>query len=56
MNEQEGPILAQDCAGKVATTWSSAMAVYIIFNLASIFTAAYAFIPGGWVFRERTDA
>lgn len=39
----------------VARTYMLAMFVYCLLNLASIFTAAYAFVPGGWVFRERTD-
>lgn len=55
-DDREGPGLANQCATQLARTWSSAMFVYILFNLASIFTAAYAFVPGGWVFRERTDA
>ncbi|KAF6759901.1 Frag1/DRAM/Sfk1 family-domain-containing protein [Ephemerocybe angulata] len=41
-------------AGMVARVYAGAMGVYILFNLASIFTVAYAFVPGGWVFRERT--
>ncbi|KAJ2911915.1 hypothetical protein MD484_g8496, partial [Candolleomyces efflorescens] len=43
-------------ASQLGKVYASAMVVYILFNLASIFTVAYAFIPGGWVFRERTDA
>ncbi|TFK40056.1 Frag1/DRAM/Sfk1 family-domain-containing protein [Crucibulum laeve] len=42
-------------AGKVARTYGVAFLVYCLFNLASIFTAAYAFVPGGQIFRERTD-
>jgi hypothetical protein len=43
-------------AKNVARVYASAYFVYILLNLASIFTVAYAFVPGGWVFRERTDA
>ncbi|KAJ2926820.1 hypothetical protein H1R20_g10260, partial [Candolleomyces eurysporus] len=43
-------------ASQLGKVYASAMVVYILFNLASIFTVAYAFVPGGHVFRERTDA
>lgn len=43
-------------ARNIAKVYANAMFVYILLNLASIFTVAYAFVPGGWVFRERTDA
>ncbi|EAU85636.2 hypothetical protein CC1G_06349 [Coprinopsis cinerea okayama7 len=55
-DDREGAEITKECAGQVAKTFSSAMLVYILLNLASIFTVAYAFVPGGWVFRERTDA
>lgn len=42
-------------ASAVAKTYTIAMAVYCLLNLASIFTAAYAFVPGGVYLRERTD-
>ncbi|KAF9036160.1 Frag1/DRAM/Sfk1 family-domain-containing protein [Panaeolus papilionaceus] len=35
--------------------YTTAFVVYCLLNLASIFTAAYAFVPGGVYFRERTD-
>jgi len=43
-------------AAAVGKVYASAMLVYVLLNLASVFTVAYAFVPGGWVFRERTDA
>ncbi|KXN85854.1 Protein cwh43 [Leucoagaricus sp. SymC.cos] len=39
-------------AGRMLGT---AFVVYCLLNLASIFTVAYAFVPGGVYFRERTD-
>lgn len=39
----------------VAKTYTIATFVYCLLNLASVFTAAYAFVPGGVYFRERTD-
>lgn len=39
----------------LARTYTVALLVYCLFNLASIFTVAYAFVPGGSYFRERTD-
>lgn len=39
----------------IAKTYTTALAVYCILNLLSIFTVAYAFVPGGVYFRERTD-
>jgi len=54
--EQAVEGVSKETASKVARTYSAMVLLYIVFNVASIFTAAYAFIPGGWVFRERTDA
>jgi hypothetical protein len=42
-------------AGKVVRTYTTAFVVYCLFVLASLFTVAYAFVPGGAIFRERTD-
>ncbi|KAK2463467.1 hypothetical protein APHAL10511_004553 [Amanita phalloides] len=36
-------------------TYSIAMFVYCLFHVAGVFTVAYAFVPGGEYFRERTD-
>ncbi|TFK20701.1 hypothetical protein FA15DRAFT_673223 [Coprinopsis marcescibilis] len=55
-DDREGSAIAKESSGQIAKTWTGAMFVYILLNLASIFTVAYAFVPGGWVFRERTDA
>lgn len=41
--------------GKVVRTYTAALLVYCLFVLASLFTVAYAFVPGGVIFRERTD-
>lgn len=39
----------------VGRTLGTAFLVYCLMILASIFTVAYAFVPGGVYFRERTD-
>ncbi|KAF8905015.1 Frag1/DRAM/Sfk1 family-domain-containing protein [Gymnopilus junonius] len=39
----------------IAKTYTTALAVYCILILLSIFTVAYAFVPGGIYLRERTD-
>ena len=41
--------------GKVARTYTTAFLVYCLLALASLFTVAYAFVPGAMYFRERTD-
>ncbi|OWZ55107.1 calcofluor white hypersensitive protein [Cryptococcus neoformans 125.91] len=38
-----------------ATTFGNALLVNIIFDVASVVTTAYAFVPLGWTLRERTD-
>ena len=40
---------------QIAKTYTIAMGLYCLLNLASIFTVAYAFVPGGVYLRERTD-
>lgn len=39
----------------ISKIYTMAMGVYCVLNLASIFTVAYAFVPGGVYLRERTD-
>ncbi|KAL1742720.1 Frag1/DRAM/Sfk1 family-domain-containing protein [Schizophyllum fasciatum] len=41
--------------GKPGRTLALAMFTYILFILASVWTVAYAFVPGGVYLRERTD-
>lgn len=36
-------------------TYSIGMLIYCLFHVAGVFTVAYAFVPGGEYFRERTD-
>lgn len=38
-----------------ATTFGNALLVNIAFDVASVVTTAYAFVPLGWTLRERTD-
>jgi hypothetical protein len=42
-------------AGSVGKTYFTAWVVYCILNLGSVWTVAYAFVPGGVYLRERTD-
>lgn len=46
---------ARAAKGNVASTYGLAFFTYCVLNLASIFTVAYAFVPGGVFLRERTD-
>ena len=48
---------AWDAAGASGAGKTAAMAwlVVCLFDVASTFTVAYAFVPGGEYFRERTD-
>ncbi len=39
----------------VAMVYGTAMLVYVLLSLASVWTVAYAFVPGGVYLRERTD-
>lgn len=41
--------------GKSGRTLFVAFFVAILFYVANVFTVAYAFVPGGAYFRERTD-
>ncbi|WVQ84587.1 hypothetical protein IAT38_006741 [Cryptococcus sp. DSM 104549] len=38
-----------------AKTLGNALLVNIVLDVVSVVTAAYAFVPMGWIFRERTD-
>ncbi|PPQ91001.1 hypothetical protein CVT25_013926 [Psilocybe cyanescens] len=40
---------------RISKIYTTALGVYCLLNLASIFTVAYAFVPGGVYLRERTD-
>ncbi|WWC91829.1 uncharacterized protein L201_006776 [Kwoniella dendrophila CBS 6074] len=42
-------------AFKPSSTFGYAMVTNIILDVVSVITAAYAFVPMGWIFRERTD-
>ncbi|OJT05847.1 Protein cwh43 [Trametes pubescens] len=46
---------AQAGRGREARTMVVACLVVIVYDVASTFTVAYAFVPGGEIFRERTD-
>ena len=39
----------------IAQTFTTAMLVVALFYVGSVFTVAYAFVPGGQIFRERTN-
>jgi hypothetical protein len=41
--------------GKMARTYTTGLLIYCLLVVASIFTVAYAFVPGGEILRERTD-
>jgi hypothetical protein len=41
--------------GKMARTFTTGLLTYCLLVVASIFTVAYAFVPGGAILRERTD-
>jgi hypothetical protein len=40
---------------KAGKTYFTALLVYCVLSLGSVWTVAYAFVPGGVYFRERTD-
>lgn len=41
--------------GREARTMGVACLVVVVYDVVSTFTVAYAFVPGGEIFRERTD-
>lgn len=45
----------KDTGARTAAVYTAAFGVYCALTLASIFTVAYAFVPGGVYLRERTD-
>ncbi|KAK0235644.1 Frag1/DRAM/Sfk1 family-domain-containing protein [Armillaria nabsnona] len=51
------PVVLQLAAStrNVAKTYFTAMLVYVLLSLASVWTVAYAFVPGGVYLRERSD-
>lgn len=51
------PVVLARVAGSrsIAKTFTVAMLVVALFYVGSVFTVAYAFVPGGQVFRERTN-
>jgi len=51
------PLILQRAAqaGNVGRTYFTAWLVYCLLSLASVWTVAYAFVPGGIYLRERTD-
>jgi hypothetical protein len=50
---QKAGAAARACgAGRV---FGTAWAVWMVFVFVGTFTVAYAFVPGAWSFRERTD-
>lgn len=51
-----GPLVSQAVSGyNVALVFLLALLVNVIVSLASVWTVAYAFVPGGPLLRERTD-
>jgi hypothetical protein len=51
------PLVLQSAVrgGRVGTLYFTAWLVYCLLSLASVWTVAYAFVPGGIYLRERTD-
>lgn len=48
-------ILQAAQTGRLATTYFTAMLIVVLLYLASVWTVAYAFVPGGPYLRERSD-
>lgn len=49
------PYLRAASVGKPASTFGNAQLINILLDVASVVTVAYAFVPLGWILRERTD-
>lgn len=50
------PSLLDDIgAQRPGLTFGLAMLTYVVLELVSVWTVAYAFVPAGWLLRERTD-
>lgn len=49
------PVIFRAASALPPKVWGHAMAWNAFLDVASVFTVAYAFVPFGWILRERTD-
>lgn len=49
------PTLLRAATAMPPNTWGQAMCWNAFLDVAAVFTVAYAFVPYGWILRERTD-